>query len=68
MAAILPLSAIDPVLSSTIATRIRVLPHAEVELLPYLRFGKPATRMKSVRMVPDPVTRTFEIPLLFIGV
>ena len=56
----LAVSAIDPVLSSTIATRIRMLPQAEVEPVSKLIFGKPATFMKSVVIVPDPVTTMVE--------
>ena len=56
-AAILPLSAIDPVLSRTIATRMRELPHVDVEFVPKLSCGKPATFMKSVLMAPLPEAR-----------
>jgi hypothetical protein len=39
IAGILPSWAIDPVLSSTMATRIRTKPQAEVVLVLKLRFG-----------------------------
>jgi len=48
IAAILPSSAIDPVLSSTKATRMRTRPQALVELAPTSSVGKPATFMKVV--------------------
>ncbi len=67
MAVILPFWAIDPVLSSTIATRIRVLPQAEVELVLKLMFGKPASCMKSVVTLPDPLTWMVE-PVLPLAV
>ena len=54
---ILPLDAIDPVLSNTIATRMRELPHVDVELVPKLSCGKPTTFMKSVLMAPVPEAR-----------
>ena len=62
IAAILPSSFIDPVTSSasatsTIATRMRALPQAEVELVLKSMVGKPATRMKPVSMLPEPLTR-----------
>ena len=60
IAGILPSSAIDPVLSSTMATRIRTLPQAAVELVLKLIFGKPATFMKSVVTLPVPLTRMVE--------
>ena len=62
-AAILPLSAIDPVLSSASATRIFTLPHAVVEVLLKGMVGKPATFMKSVLIYADPLTWTVE-PML----
>ena len=49
------------------ATRIRTLPHAAVELLLKLRFGKPATFRKSVVIVPEPLTTMVE-PALVLAV
>ena len=54
IAAILPSSAIEPVTSSTIATRMRTLPQVVVEELLKFMVGKPATRMKSVTILPEP--------------
>ena len=56
-AVIFPLSAIEPVLSSTMATRMRELPHVAVELVLKFICGKPTSFMKSVVMVPLPVAR-----------
>ncbi len=49
------------------ATRIRTLPQAEVELVLKLRFGKPATFRKSVVTAPEPLTRMVE-PALVLAV
>ena len=54
IAGILPSSAIEPVTSSTSATRMRTLPQVAVEEVLKFMFGKPATRMKSVTMEPEP--------------
>ena len=58
-AGILPELAIDPVLSSAIATRIFVEPQLVVELTLKLSDGYPATFMKSVGNEPEPVMTTF---------
>jgi hypothetical protein len=55
-APIFPSWPIDPVSSSAIATRIRTLPQAAVEVVLKLRVGKPATFRKSVVIVPVPLT------------
>ena len=60
IAGILPSSAIEPVLSSAMATRMRTLPQAAVELELKVMFGKPATFMKSVVTAPDPLTTMVE--------
>ena len=60
IAGILPSSSIDPVTSSASATRMRTLPQAVVELVPKSSLGKPATFMKSVVTLPDPLTSIVE--------
>jgi hypothetical protein len=64
-ASILPLSAIEPVLSSASATRSRDMPHATVEEVPTFTVLMPSTPRKlvftlpsteAVRRGPTPVT------------
>ena len=54
IASILPSSAIEPVTSSTSATRMRTLPQVVVDEVLKFMFGKPATLMKSVMILPVP--------------
>ncbi len=65
-AVILPLSAIDPVLSSTSATRSRVLPHLVVDEPSTVMFCiavAPSARKKVVGTSAEAVTSTAEPPL-----
>ena len=63
-AAILLSWAIEPVLSSTIATRKRELPHAVVVAVLKSMVGWPNMYMKSVVIVPEPVMLMVEPVLL----
>ena len=54
IASILPSSAIEPVTSSTSATRMRTLPQVVVEDVVKFMSGKPTTFMKSVTILPVP--------------
>src|SRR5262245_7013627 len=54
--------AIEPVTSSTRATRRRTLPRAAVELVPKPKVGKPATFMKSVVIRPVALSWIVDAP------
>src|SRR5262249_56291513 len=63
-AVILPASAIEPVLSSTSATRRRELPHLTVDETLKLSMEKPATFKTVVGTEPVAFTTTWEPPVV----